>query len=327
MLDDVLPMLATSGEPPTGPGWVWELKWDGIRALVHLDDGQVRVRARSGRDVTERYPELAGLAVALAGRRAVLDGEIVASGDDGQPSFERLQRRMHVQDRVAIARLAHDVPVVYVAFDLLALDGQSLLARPWHERRAALESLRLEGPSWRTSPCARGEGDDLRAFARAHGMEGVIAKREDSIYVPGRRTRAWIKVKHARRQEFVVGGWVEGARGRAGTIGALVLGVYEPLDAPAEHRVLRCTGKVGSGFSNDDLARFEPVLARLARADSPFGAGTVPRGAHFVEPLLVVEVRFTEWTASGTVRQPSFLGVRADREPRTVVREPDVVSP
>jgi bifunctional non-homologous end joining protein LigD len=304
---------------------VWELKWDGVRALVHVSGDQIRVRARSGRDVTARYPELAGLARAVRGRQMVLDGEVVASGDGGEPSFERLQRRMHVQDPAAVARLAVEIPVVYVAFDVLALDDVSLVGLPWRERRAALESLHLDGAGWRTSPCEPGDGVELRAFARAHRMEGVVAKRADSVYLPGRRSRDWVKVKHARRQELVVGGWVEGTGARAGTIGALVLGVYEPADAPPRERMLRCAGKVGSGLTNADLGGFDDALARIARDESPFAAGAVPRGTHFVEPLVVVEVRFTEWTSSGTVRQPSFLGVRTDKDPRDVVREPDLV--
>ncbi|HEX5616753.1 MAG TPA: non-homologous end-joining DNA ligase [Acidimicrobiia bacterium] len=318
MRDDLLPMLATPGRAPVGDGWVWELKWDGVRALVHIAAGGVQVRARSGRDITARYPELQGLSEACPGRDATLDGEIVATGDDGLPSFEQLQRRMHVDDPRAVARLVRDVPIAFIAFDLLALDGAELFDEPWSVRRAALDALALDGPAWRTSPFETGDGARTVAFSRAHMMEGVVAKRADSRYVPGQRSRAWIKVKHHRRQEFVVGGWVPGTGSRADTFGALVLGVYDDADAG---RVLRCVGKVGTGFSNAHLAWFVGALQQRAIDTSPFGAGAVPRDARFVVPELVVEVRFTEWTSSGTVRHPAFMGVRDDKDPTSVVRE------
>lgn len=315
-------MLATAGPPPAGDGWVWELKWDGVRALIHVEPDGVHVRARSGRDITARYPELSGLHDALHGRAAVLDGEIVATDDTGVPSFELLQRRMHVLDPRAVERLRREIPVAYMVFDLLALDETPLFDEPWTTRRAALDQLHLDGPAWRTSPVEHGAGARTIAFSHAHAMEGVVAKRADSTYRAGHRSRAWVKVKHHRRQEFVVGGWVEGSGARSDTVGALVIGVHDRADGGYGRTVLRCAGKVGTGFARTDLAWFDRSLAERAIDISPFGDGTVPRGTHFVRPEIVVEVRFTEWTMSGTVRHPAFMGVRDDKDPATVVREP-----
>jgi bifunctional non-homologous end joining protein LigD len=313
--DDLKPMLATlARRPPTGEGWAWELKWDGIRALGHVDGGRLRLTTRNGNDVTHRYPELRKLGEALGSRQVVLDGEIVTFDDAGRPSFERLQRRMHVESASAIRRLVTEVPAVYVLFDLLWCDGHSTMELPYAERRAHLADLALNGPSWQTPPHEAGDGRATRDVSRRFGLEGVVAKRLDSRYEPGRRSGAWVKVKNALRQEFVVGGWQPGEGARAGTIGSLLVGCY---DGPR----LVYAGKVGSGLSGAAIAEMMRLFERCPRDTSPFDAGTPPRGARFVEPLLVVEVRFTEWTSAGIIRQPTFLGVRPDKDPGEVVRE------
>lgn len=312
------PMLAVTGTAPTGDGWAWEVKWDGIRLLAVVVGSELVLRTRTGRDVTRRYPELAGLGDAL-GRDAVIDGEVVAFDGAGRPSFQRLQRRMHVERAHDIARLAGEVPCAYMAFDLLWLDGAPLVDLPYEERRARLFDLAVRGPAWHTPPHELGDGAVLLALAEERGLEGLVAKRVSSVYRPGVRSRDWVKVKRVRRQELVIGGWLEGEGARSGTVGALLVGYWEGLDAG---RRLRYAGRVGTGFSRDDLAHLHAALRSIEQRDSPFGAGSPPRGAHFCQPLLVAEVRFTEWTDDGHVRQPVFLGLRADVDPSRVVREP-----
>ena len=312
---ELRPMLATlAAKAPTGPGWSWELKWDGIRALAFVDGGRIRLLTRNGNDVTRRYPELRKLGESLGAREVILDGEIVAIDERGRPSFELLQRRMHVEGDTAIRRLVTEVPIVYMVFDLLWDDGHSLLELPYEERRAQLSALGLQGASWQTPPNEVGDGHATISVSNEYGLEGVVAKRLDSAYEAGRRSRAWVKVKNTLRQEFVVGGWQPGERGREGSVGSLLVGYYDG-DA------LVYAGKVGSGLTGEIIAELEKLFAQTARPESPFTRGRMPKGARFVEPLLVVEVRFTEWTSSGVVRQPTFLGTRTDKDPREVVRE------
>ncbi|HET9730978.1 MAG TPA: non-homologous end-joining DNA ligase [Acidimicrobiia bacterium] len=315
MPTNLRPMLATlTADIPHGDGWAWELKWDGIRALAFVEGGHMRLLTRNGNDVTHRYPELAPFADALHEHAAVLDGEIVAFDARGIPSFERLQQRMHVDDRGAISNFANTLPVTYVLFDLLWLDGRSLLDAPYTERRGQLLALGLNDHWWRTPAHEIGDGSATLDVSRRFGLEGVMAKRVDSRYEPGGRSRAWLKIKHQLRQEFVVGGWQPGLGGRTGSIGSLLIGYYDG-------DVLHYAGKAGSGLSQSMIAALERHFAKRKRATSPFGAGAVPRGVEFVEPDLVVEVRFTEWTSGGGVRHPTFLGLRDDKEPRDVVKE------
>ncbi|MCU1426138.1 MAG: ligD [Actinomycetia bacterium] len=315
-------MFAMPGTMPNGPGWAYEVKWDGVRAISTVSDGALRIVGRNGRDITARYPEIQGLVEALGVHEAVLDGEIIAYDDRGLPSFERLQARMHVDEPAAVDALTRSVPVAYMIFDVLAIDGEVLATFPYAQRRARLESLALDGPAWHVPPNEVGDGSTIEAFTRLHAIEGIVAKRLDSRYEPGRHSPAWRKIKHTRRQEFVIGGWTPGERGRTGDIGALVLGVYEPdeLDQSGASR-LRCCGRVGSGFSQDTLVELRRVLAPLARVSSPFDAGSVPRRTNFVEPRLVAEVRFAQWTTAHIVRAAVFLGLRTDKDPRTVTRE------
>jgi bifunctional non-homologous end joining protein LigD len=266
--------------------------------------------------VTHRYPELRKLGETLGAREVVLDGEIVAFDDKARPSFERLQRRMHVESESQIRRLMSEVPVVYVLFDVLWLDGHSLMEEPYEARRAALLQLGLNGPSWQTPPNEVGDGSATLEVSTRFGLEGVVAKRVDSRYEPGRRSGAWLKVKHSLRQEFVVGGWQPGEGGRAGSIGSLLVGYYN------DDGKLAYAGKAGSGLSGAWIAELTRLFERCARDTSPFEAGPKPpKGVRFVEPVLVVEVKFTEWTSAGNIRQPTFLGTRPDKDPHDVVRE------
>lgn len=314
-------MLATLSDTlPTGPGWGFELKWDGIRALALVRDGALRLWTRNGNDVTGRYPELEPLADALDGHAALLDGEIVTFDERGRPSFERLQRRMHVTQPGEIRRLAVEVPVEYIMFDLLWLDGTSATALPYADRRRLLTGLVADGSAWRVPPHEEGDGHAMLAVSEEFALEGVVAKRLDSTYEPGRRSSAWRKVKLQHTQELVVGGWLTGKGARSSTFGALLLGYYD------ESGALHYAGRVGTGFTEHDLATIQAALTPLDRATSPFADPledrASERAAHFVEPELVAQVRLTEWTASGRIRHPVFLGLRNDKAAEEVTRTP-----
>jgi bifunctional non-homologous end joining protein LigD len=312
MPERIEPMLArTEPLPREDGGWAYEIKWDGVRAIAHLQGGRLLMHARSGRDITPRYPELRPLAEALAGHEVVLDGEVVAF-DGGRPSFQKLQSRMHLTSDHAVRRLARDEPVHYIVFDLLFLDGHSLMDLRYDQRRAVLAELELEGPTWQAPAHHVGDGAALLELTRTQGLEGVIAKRLDCPYLPGRRSPGWIKVKNVARTDAVIGGWLPGERGRAGKLGALVIGI------PDDEGVLRYAGRVGTGFTEAELARLGGLLEPLATADSPFTGRQPPRATRFVEPTLVAAVDFNECTQAGTLRQPSYKGLRDDVAPEDV---------
>lgn len=314
----VAPMLATPGTiPENEEGWAYEYKWDGARAMVYVEGGRVRILSRNGRDVTVAYPELKGLGEALGARPAILDGEIVALGKDGIPSFSALGARMGVVDAAKARRLAVLTPVSFVAFDVVHLDGQPTTGLPYDQRRSLLEGLGLSGESWTLSQRIDPPGEDVLAVATKMGLEGVVAKRTDSTYHPGRRDPSWIKVKAFKTQEVVIGGWTQGSGRREGQIGALLVGI-------PQGGALAYGGKVGTGFSEAVLADLRRALDDLETVRSPF-AEPLPKaekqGAHWVHPQLVGEVRFSEWTSDGRMRHPSWRGLRMDKEPDEVVRE------
>jgi bifunctional non-homologous end joining protein LigD len=323
MPEQLVPMLARVARLPAQDAeWAFEIKWDGVRAITYWRPGELRIESRNLNDVSARYPELRALGPQLGSREAVLDGEIVAFDEHGHPSFERLQRRMHVTSPSAIRRLAHEEPVSYMIFDLLYLDGRATLELPYRERRALLEELELRGPAWQTPAYHAGEGRELLAAAAEQHLEGVVAKRLDSPYRSGRRTDEWLKVKHVNRQELVIGGWLPGKGARAGRLGALLVGYYE---ANEEHQqVLRYAGRVGTGFGEQDLERLGQELAMRARDSSPFSGTQPPRGAHFVEPELVAEVEFRQWTGDRILRHSSYKGLREDKPARDVRLETPV---
>jgi bifunctional non-homologous end joining protein LigD len=318
MPDQLKPMLARSGRLPRDEeNYGFEVKWDGIRALLYSDHGHPRLQGRNFTDFTPRYPELRRLGDELGAHRVVLDGEVVALGEDGRPSFERLQTRMHLASDSAVRRRMKDTPATYVIFDLLYLDGHTTMALPYEERRELLERLELEGPHWRTPAYHRGEGKALLAATKELGVEGVVAKRLDCPYDPGRRASGWIKVKNVAVQDVVIGGWTSGEGGRSGRLGALAVGVMD------EGRLVYA-GKVGTGFTESMLATVMRELEPLRRDSSPFEGRQPPKGTNFVEPQLVASVELREWTRTGTLRAPSFKGLRPDKDPAEAVREPQV---
>lgn len=319
------PMLATAGQLPPARDdelWSYEMKWDGARAVVYVQNGTARAMSRNSRDITLGYPELATLPGSLGdlhGGGAVLDGELVAFDSAGAPSFALLQSRMHVRAAEQVRQLARTTPVVFVAFDVLHLAGTSTIALPYDERRAILTSLNLDSPQCLVPPAFTSDGAAALATSRLQRLEGVVAKRRDSAYVPGARSESWLKVKHMRMQEVVIGGWKPGSGRRGGGIGSLLLGVYDGDD-------LVYSGHVGTGFSQAALRALAESLQPLVRDSQPYA---VPpprehaRDAVWVQPRLVGEVTFTDWTRDGRLRHPSWRGLRPDKDPRDVHVEPE----
>jgi bifunctional non-homologous end joining protein LigD len=313
VVDPMMAVLA-SDIPAAEERYGFEFKWDGIRAVAFWDGRALRLQTRNRKDATGRYPELQPISKALDRRRAVLDGEVVALDEDGRPSFERLQQRMGLTAEAEIRRLMPEVPVAYMIFDLIYLDDALLIGEPYTQRRERLEALQLSGQHWQTPPHQVGHGRAMLQASMENGLEGVIAKRLDSPYEPGRRSGAWLKVKNRLRQEFVIAGWVDGEGRRKGLPGALLVGYYDGGQ-------LMYAGKVGTGFTERTLAKLATMLRSIERSSSPFDRGRPPPGAHFVEPRLVAEIEFSEWTRAGDLRAPSFKGLREDKDPREVIRE------
>lgn len=302
-------MLATAGAlPPDDGRWAYEVKWDGVRVLAAVEAGRVRLTSRAGNDVTGGYPELAD--VRLPGP-ALLDGEVVAFDAAGRPDFGRLQSRMHV--RGPSRELLASTPVALLVFDVLHAGDRPLLDLPYDERRTELDGLGISGPCWQVPPTFAGDGEAVLAATRAQGMEGVVAKRRDSRYLPGRRSDCWVKVKHVHRTSVVVVGWKPGEGARAGRIGSLLLAV-------ARDGGWTYAGHVGTGFDGAALrtlsARLEPL-----RREHP-SLEDVPREharhALWVEPRLVVDCDYTGWTREGRLRHPSYKGLRDDVDPSSV---------
>jgi len=318
-------MLATAGSAKDirdPQDWAFEMKWDGIRAIVTVsgagDDTGVTLTSRNGNDMTRTYPELAAVADAVAGHTATLDGEIVALGRGGRPDFGVLQKRMNVTDAREIDRLRATTPVQLMLFDLLALDGQSLLKLSYDDRRAALLGLvRDVSPGVvQVPPAFEGGVDEAMATSLELGLEGVVAKERSEPYSPGKRSPAWIKIKHQRTQEVVVAGWRPGNGRRSGGVGSVLVGI------PDAHGI-RYVGRVGTGFSDRTLDELAEIFASRARTTAPLH--DVPaldaRDAHWVRADLVAEVQFAEWTATGRLRQPTWRGFRPDKSPADVVVE------
>jgi bifunctional non-homologous end joining protein LigD len=311
---DLRPMLARLATMPADEDrYGFEIKWDGVRALAYVDRS-VKLQSRTGRDITAQFPEAAGLRQALGRRKAVFDGELVAFDDGGRPSFQQLQGRIHLASPELVRSRMKLIPVTLMLFDVLHLSGRNTRALPYEERRKLLEDLGLDGANWQTPRYHRGEGSKLLAASREQGLEGVVAKRLGSLYEPGRRGGSWLKIKNHRSQEVVIGGWLPGKGRRSGTIGALLAGYYEDGE-------LKYAGKIGTGFGEEDLKRLSQRLAKLRRKSSPFSGRQPERDSIFVEPKLVAEVEFGEWTNAGTMRHPAFKGLRTDKPARDVVRE------
>jgi DNA ligase D-like protein (predicted ligase)/DNA ligase D-like protein (predicted polymerase)/DNA ligase D-like protein (predicted 3'-phosphoesterase) len=303
---DLAPMLATEGsvDKLKSTQWAFEGKWDGYRVLVDANRGMLNLRSRRGRDVTDEYPQFEALAAGLADHHVILDGEAVALDESGVPSFGEMQNR------------ARSTRLEYWAFDILHLDGRSLLRAKYSDRRRLLEAL-AESGGLIVPDQLPGDGPEAMEHARKHRWEGVVAKKRDSTYQAGRRSSSWIKDKIWNTQEVVIGGWRQGEGGRSSGIGALMLGI------PA-HGGLQFVGRVGTGFTEKELTKLKGVLKPLETDESPFNtrlSNLDAKGVTFVKPELVGEVRYSERTSDGRLRQPSWRGLRPDKEPDEVVLE------
>ena len=317
------PMLATAGSVGllARGDWALEWKWDGIRVLARVEAGGVRLMSRNGIDITERYPELARLPEVIAGD-ALVDGEIVALDADGRPDFGRLQERMGLTKPREIAAVATSVPVRLLLFDVLEIDGSSVMADPYRARRARLAELvsRVPGVPVEVPPPADGTPAEALEESRQLGLEGIVAKRPGSAYRPGARTDEWVKLKLTRTQEVVIGGYRRGVGTRAGRIRSLLVGI------PAEDGSdggLEYVGRVGSGLREKDLDRLLATFTETRRPDAPFR--DVPAAdatdAVWVRPELVGEIEFSGWTGTGVARHPRWRGIRSDVDPADVRRE------
>ena len=312
------PMLATLGNEAAvtdDERWSFEMKWDGYRAIAEVEGGEVRLRSRNGNDLTSTYPELAELARATSGD-AVLDGEIVALGRGGAPDFSKLQSRGGLTKKADVEKARTSTPVRFMVFDILAVDGDPVVRSSYDERRELLERTVKPRGVIDVPPAFEGDLEAAIDSSRALKLEGVMAKRRDARYTPGRRTDAWVKIKHHSTQEVVVVGWRPGKGSRAQRIGSLLLGIPDGDG-------VRYVGRVGTGFSEKDLDALLPRLRRLERVTNP--AEDVPgadaRDANWVRPTLVGEVEFAEWTPTGRLRQPSWRGFRPDKSVKDVVVE------
>jgi bifunctional non-homologous end joining protein LigD len=307
------PMLATPGTLPSAAQdarWAYETKQDGQRVVVYLTgDGGLVLRARSGEEVTAAYPELRPLGGALGSTPAVLDGEVMALDERGRADFQLLQSRMGLAHAPArAARRAAQAPVHLVLFDVMHLDGRLLVRLPYAERRERLEGLGLDGPHWSTPAALVGHGEQALRATREHGLEGLVCKRLDSVYEPGVRSRAWIKIRNMHSEDVVVGGWLPGKGRLTGLPGALLVG-------QRTGGRLRYVGGVGTGWSGREREELAGLLAAAATDVCPFDPVPAAPGARWVVPRLVGEVRFSTRTRAGMLRQPSWLRLRPDLTP------------
>jgi bifunctional non-homologous end joining protein LigD len=301
------PMLASKGtHVPTGTDWVHEVKWDGVRLLVEVQSGRLRLWSRNENEVTVAYPELRGLAD--VGRDVLLDAELVAF-TDGIPRFSAIADRMHVRNARRAEELSRVNPVTLLVFDILRLDGEDVMDRPLSERRELLESLELAGPSWQV-PASYADGQMLLEATAQQGLEGIVSKKLASKYFPGRRTESWLKFPHRLSSSYVVGGWRLETDSQT-RIGAVLVG--QPTGRGLSYR-----GRVGSGIAGKTGQKLLEVLGPLATDESPF-CDEVPKidakGTTWVHPELVVEIASLGLTPGDRLRQPSYLGTRADLGP------------
>ena len=308
------PMTATLADGPfSDPDWLFELKWDGYRVQAHVRDGRVALYTRRGLDAAAYFPELAAPPTWIDAREAILDGEVVALNSDGEPDFGLLQARKRTSGRPRAAEAITSSTLAYEVFDLLYLDGRSLLAEPLEARKRLLRSILHDAGPIHYAGHVEGDGEAFYEAVAVRGLEGTMAKLRRSRYQPGRRSPQWLKIKRRAEQEFVIGGWTL-REGTEDDLAALVVGVYED-------GVLRSAGKVGTGFDARERRRLMELMRPLARTSSAFRLAPREKGARWVEPRLVARVEFAEWTADGSLRAPSYKGLDLDADPQAVARE------
>ena len=310
------PMLATAAERPPGAPCAFEIKWDGVRAVAQFRKPNVTFFSRNSLDITSQYPEIRGISTALKCHSAVLDGEIVTLDDNGIPNFNLLQSRLHITSAAMVNTRAARTPAHYMIFDLLELNGKSLINLPYQERRRLLGSLHLNGENWRTPDALNATFEQAFEAVQRINLEGLVAKRLDGVYYPGKRSPAWVKIKIQRRQELVIAGWQAGKGNRDGLPGAVLIGYYNAK------KELVYAGQCGTGFNTSMLKELKVLMNNLKLAHNPFVINP-PRGKdiQFAKPMLVAEFKFTEWTPDGMLRHPVFLGLRQDKNAAEVTRE------
>ena len=326
MPTEIHPMLATSvDEPFDGPDWLFEIKWDGYRAVAFIENGKVRLVSRNQNELTARYPELKDLAKSVKAKTAILDGEVVALDQQGRASFSLMQQRTGFRPGGRRGAANADVPVLYYAFDLLYLDGYDWRKLPLEDRKKKLASILVTQDSLRYSDHYENQGKALFEIAREKGLEGILAKKSDSIYQE-RRSSEWLKIKIRHRVECVIGGYTEPEGSRA-YFGSVVLGLYDK-----QGRLIH-VGQAGSGFNQNSLAEIWKMLQKRETRQKPFyGEVEALRKVSWVKPELVAEIEYAEWTegASGgsgpKLRAPVFLGLRDDKEPKECLLEEAVAS-
>lgn len=308
----IKPMLAKQADlPKNDREFGFEIKWDGMRAILYCQNDRIQLLSRNQKDVTLQYPELEGI---VTKRQFILDGEIVYFDHTGKPSFSGLQHRMSLSETKNIKLKMKEYPVNYIIFDLLSLQEESTLNLPYIVRRETLKKLNLEGPAWQTPDYKLGSGSEMMRAIGQLGLEGIVAKRLTSIYAPDKRNGDWLKIKNKKRQEMIIGGWISGKGGRHDQIGALLLGYYDK-------RQLKYAGKVGTGFTLNTLEHLKSLMEPIVIQQNPFSSTVPHKEAMFVQPVLVCEIEFTEWTPHSTLRHPSFKGLRTDKSAYEVVRE------
>jgi bifunctional non-homologous end joining protein LigD len=301
-------MLAKTGKPFDSEDFFFEPKWDGLRAILFFHEGRIELQNRNLRDATGSYPELQKILDRIRAKAAIIDGEVVVLREDGVPDFGRLQARFGVDDPKRVDILGRTVPVTYVAFDLLHLDGQDIITRPLVERKKRLKSIVKEGPYLLYGDHIEAEGTRFFKEATSRGFEGVIGKESQSQYVPGLRTDYWIKTKKIDTTDCVVVGFSEGEGARAPTFGSLILAAY------GEDGNLQHVGNVGGGFSNKALEDLRKKLARIEKkAPTIVGSVDSPTPVTWVKPRLVVEVAYMALTNDGRLRFPRFKRIRTDK--------------
>lgn len=313
------PMLAQRiwDLPKQSNDYATEIKWDGLRAIGSINNDSLQLFSRQQLDITKQYPELQALAKNQ--HRLIIDGEIVIFDHTGRQSFSQLQQRMNLHAPAAINKLKLQMPVMYIIFDLLSYDGQSLINQPYTIRRDHLLNLDLVGDTWLTPKHHLNQAAALAASSRHLGLEGIVFKHLESPYLPGQRSSNWLKLKHLYRQPFVIGGWTVGAGSRSHTFGSLLLGYYQHESDQSNQKRLIYAGACGTGFNQPTLTQLSGLLQQLASEHNPFTINPPKPNVNYIKPLIVANIAFMEWTSNHTLRQPVFLGLQLNKLAAQVV--------